>query len=312
MSYKIDYGSEWEQMRKISSLSNIPSGSLGPKLVLAPGYPKGFHRTYDVQISKYLKLDTWLGTIMNEDGSLPNKNARNRYYPETSAHKSDHIAKTPLHAIRWAILQYTKPGDTVLDPFMGSGTTGVEALVHDRQTIGIELEWPHLSESAFRAVDPSCGNWLMLEGKAEDKIHMLQDKSCHLVNFSNPYPDGGDETKGVGSDPSVFKKYKNEESAGKMRSNQAYWDLMEEIQGFSCRKLVVGGHAVFVIKDMQKNKKVWELHGLLADLMPDWMKFVGSTALPHYPASLHMSTYEQFHGSRPGMEQIVVVFKRIA
>lgn len=38
-----------------------------------------------------------------------------------------------------AIEEYTRPGDTVMDPFCGSGTTLVEALVRNRNAIGIDI-----------------------------------------------------------------------------------------------------------------------------------------------------------------------------
>jgi tRNA G37 N-methylase Trm5 len=40
---------------------------------------------------------------------------------------------------RYIIDQLTKPGDTVFDPFMGSGTTGMATLNLRRQFIGIEI-----------------------------------------------------------------------------------------------------------------------------------------------------------------------------
>jgi site-specific DNA-methyltransferase (adenine-specific) len=40
---------------------------------------------------------------------------------------------------RYVIDQLTKPGDTVFDPFMGSGTTGIATLNLRRQFIGIEI-----------------------------------------------------------------------------------------------------------------------------------------------------------------------------
>ena len=40
---------------------------------------------------------------------------------------------------RYIIGQLTKPGDTIFDPFMGSGTTGISALNLRRQFIGIEI-----------------------------------------------------------------------------------------------------------------------------------------------------------------------------
>lgn len=37
------------------------------------------------------------------------------------------------------IQEYTKPGDLVGDPFMGSGTTLVEAILHDRRAVGTDI-----------------------------------------------------------------------------------------------------------------------------------------------------------------------------
>lgn len=47
--------------------------------------------------------------------------------------------KVPPEVIEQFILQFTKPGDTVLDPFCGSGMTGVAALKHGRRAILIDL-----------------------------------------------------------------------------------------------------------------------------------------------------------------------------
>lgn len=50
-----------------------------------------------------------------------------------------HPTQKPVEVMRWLIETATKPGDTVLDPYMGSGTTGVAALQAGRKFIGIEI-----------------------------------------------------------------------------------------------------------------------------------------------------------------------------
>jgi len=308
MSFKKDYETNWEKIQKISSVKHIKINEMGQELLVSPDYPPRFHETYDLD-SKYLSKDNFKGTILNKDGSLPNKNVRNKYYPPSGTSKGGHIAKTPLHAIRWAILNLTKEGDTVLDPFAGSGTTGAEAMFNNRKTIGIEYEFHKLTLETFKSISPDGegDKWQLYEGDSSIHLDSIQDESVHLVNFSNPYPDGGDETSSIG------KKsfYKKEGNAGKMKSTRTYWDLMKLIQDKSCDKLVVGGHAVFVIKDMIKSKKVWELHRMLADLLNNNMELQGTLVLPHYPGSLAMNTYEDKYNVRPPMEQIVIIFKKI-
>ncbi len=48
------------------------------------------------------------------------------------------------------IKQYTNPGDLVLDPFMGSGTTGVACARTGRHFIGIELDTEYFDLAARR------------------------------------------------------------------------------------------------------------------------------------------------------------------
>jgi site-specific DNA-methyltransferase (adenine-specific) len=51
-----------------------------------------------------------------------------------------HPTQKPIEVMRWLIEAATQPGDTILDPYMGSGTTGVAALQAGRRFIGIEIE----------------------------------------------------------------------------------------------------------------------------------------------------------------------------
>jgi|SRR5699024_10399925 len=51
----------------------------------------------------------------------------------------DHEAKFPIELAERVIRLLSDPGDIVLDPFMGSGTTGMAAIVHNRNYLGIEL-----------------------------------------------------------------------------------------------------------------------------------------------------------------------------
>jgi len=52
---------------------------------------------------------------------------------------AQHPTQKPVRLMQWCIDQAGNP-DTILDPFMGSGTTGVAAIQMGRKFIGIERE----------------------------------------------------------------------------------------------------------------------------------------------------------------------------
>jgi len=61
-----------------------------------------------------------------------------------------HPAAFPVELVRRCLLLATKPGDKVLDPFSGSGTTGVAGIELKRQAILIELSETFARQSADR------------------------------------------------------------------------------------------------------------------------------------------------------------------
>lgn len=61
-----------------------------------------------------------------------------------------HPTEKPVQLMR-AIIQWTR--GTVLDPFMGSGSTGCAAAALDRQFIGIELHEPYFDIARKRIED---------------------------------------------------------------------------------------------------------------------------------------------------------------
>ena len=62
---------------------------------------------------------------------------------------AQHPTQKPLEIMRWSILQLPDPR-TILDPFMGSGTTGVAALQLGRKFIGIEIDETYFSIACKR------------------------------------------------------------------------------------------------------------------------------------------------------------------
>ena len=63
-------------------------------------------------------------------GGFVNDNGGKRYHP----------TEKPIRLMKKIIEDYTKEGDTILDCFMGSGTTGIAAVNMNRNFIGFEID----------------------------------------------------------------------------------------------------------------------------------------------------------------------------
>lgn len=61
-----------------------------------------------------------------------------------------HPTQKPLALLQWLIATYTNPGDTVLDPVMGSGTTGHACANLGRRFIGIEKDPTYFATAKAR------------------------------------------------------------------------------------------------------------------------------------------------------------------
>ena len=75
-------------------------------------------------------------------------------YMRVSPAKLNHPNQKPLKLIEYLIETLTDEGDTVLDPFMGSGTTGVACVNLNRKFIGIELDEFYFDDACNR-IDPT-------------------------------------------------------------------------------------------------------------------------------------------------------------
>ena len=59
---------------------------------------------------------------------------------EIKSEKGKHPTQKPVTLIEWILKYYSKKGDTILDPTMGSGSSGVACNNMNRKYIGIELD----------------------------------------------------------------------------------------------------------------------------------------------------------------------------
>lgn len=67
--------------------------------------------------------------------------------------RGDHPTQKPIGVMKWCISHLPDTATTILDPFMGSGTTGVAAVQMGRDFIGIEREESYFDIACKRIED---------------------------------------------------------------------------------------------------------------------------------------------------------------
>jgi site-specific DNA-methyltransferase (adenine-specific) len=76
------------------------------------------------------------------NGSNDHSNCKEglEYRPSTTTTKNNHPTVKPTDLMRYLVRLVTPKGGTVLDPFMGSGSTGKGAVLEGMNFVGIERE----------------------------------------------------------------------------------------------------------------------------------------------------------------------------
>ncbi|WP_122980490.1 TRM11 family SAM-dependent methyltransferase [Actinoplanes teichomyceticus] len=195
---------------------------------------------------------------------------RGRYTPESITHPGKML---PTIA-RYAIHTYTDPGDLVLDPMAGIGTTMVEAMHLDRHGVGVEYEarWAALAAAnialAEKAGAPGTG--AIYTGDSRHLPSLLPPQvrgQVALVITSPPY---GPSTHGHVRTPGPRR--------GKVRKihhrygdsdNLAYRNHNELTEGFTeilagCRAtLRPGGHVVVTARPYRRHGELIDIPGMV-------------------------------------------------
>ncbi len=94
--------------------------------------------------------DRW-DSVSHEEQQATGANLRTVWTVATHPFPGAHFATFPPKLIEPCVKAGTKPGDLILDPFTGAGTTGLVASRLDRSFVGVELN-PEYAEMARRRI----------------------------------------------------------------------------------------------------------------------------------------------------------------
>ena len=97
----------------------------------------------------------------NECASVDSK-----VFPPIGGERNGHPCPKPLKISLWLVEGFAKPRQTVLDPFMGSGTTGVACVNLGRKFIGIEKE-PRYFDIACKRIEEATRQGRLFEEPAQ-------------------------------------------------------------------------------------------------------------------------------------------------
>lgn len=108
-------------------------------------YRPGFYPGYEKNgsYSRFFDLDAWSATLPFLIASKANKKEKGA--------SNTHPTVKPLRLMAYLVTLGSRAGDVVLDPFLGSGTTGIAALQLGRHFVGIERD-PEYVEIARRRI----------------------------------------------------------------------------------------------------------------------------------------------------------------
>ena len=193
---------------------------------------------------------------------------RGRYVPESLTHPAKMIPEIAAEAIR----RFTSPGDLVLDPMCGIGTTLVEAVHLGRDAVGVEYEpsWANHARAnlALARREGASGRGVVITGNALDLLSPTT-RLCRpvaLVLTSPPYGSSlHDRVLEHRGKP--FRKARVRYSAD--RTNLAYvgddallTSLREVLAG--CRALLQpAGHVVLTARPWRRDARLIDFPGAL-------------------------------------------------
>lgn len=142
------------------------------------------------------------------------------------------------------ILRYSKPGDWILDQFLGSGTTLVEAMLLNRNAVGVDInpQSISLSETNLQFQCDSKSKIFVRKGSATD-LFFIKDSKMDFVCTHPPYAN-------------IIKYSKDIEGDISHLAAEEFLEEMRKVAAESFRVLKKGKMCAVMIGDIRRYGKV--------------------------------------------------------
>lgn len=145
------------------------------------------------------------------------------------------------------ILRYSKENDWILDQFLGSGTTLIEAKLLNRNAIGVDINPKSISISKHNLEFqcPSNPRIHIRQGTARD-LAFIKDNSIDLVCTHPPYAD-------------IIKYSEQVEGDISHLGYESFLESMRDVAGEAYRVLKYRHHCAYMIGDIRRKGRVLPL-----------------------------------------------------
>jgi modification methylase len=195
-----------------------------------------------------------------------------RYLPASTAHPAKMLPAIARHAIK----AYSQPGDLILDPMCGIGTTLVEAVHLARHAVGVEMEprWAALARAntARASAHGAIGTATVVTGDARQLSTLLDPElvgRVALVLTSPPYGSSihGQVTARPGQGVAKYDNTYSPDPGNLGRVSQT--ELLEALGGIlaGCRTLLrPGGLLVLTARPYRHRERLVDLPGQLTQV----------------------------------------------
>lgn len=189
--------------------------------------------------------------------------------------KLNHPAIFPTELIRRLLKMFSHEGDTVLDPFLGSGTTAVASALENRNCIGFEISEEYYKLAKNR-IDNLCKDHCNPELYSESKnftnrISIYRDDSRNLTKYvdeksidicitSPPYWNVLSNKRTADGKQTRDYKTDNINDISKLELYEDFLSSLEDIfsKVYSCLK--DEGYCILIVMDIRKKNKFYPLH----------------------------------------------------
>jgi DNA modification methylase len=237
-----------------------------------------------------------------------------RGHPDTFIERQ-HPAPFSFTDVARLVRFFTKPGQTVLDPFVGIGSTLKAAALEGRNGIGIELEkeFVKLSKERLKSevdlgdVEPTSQE--ILQGDARKVMATLEDDSVDLVITSPPYWNilHKKDHKAIQEREAKGLKTRYSDAKADLGNIPVYEDFLDELTGILVQAKRVLKHKKYmaiIVSDFREGPRLRMFHADIASrLEKEGFVLQGITILhqahkrvfPYgYPASYVPNIHHQY------------------